>query len=142
MLGIKEWNLDTLMFKYLWSPFKWIGKKFQFLESNIFVAVLAFTGLGFLLLGYLSPGIFMHGTAHCRLYYLVLPGGYPLCIFIPAICVKSMGVFIDRSFIYHIGCIDQCTMMSNILKLHFMSSGILLAFLLGLLLFAKNKINR
>ncbi len=55
ILGIKEWNLDTLMFKYLWSPFKWIGRKFQFLESNIFVTVLAFTGLGLLLLGYLSP---------------------------------------------------------------------------------------
>lgn len=55
MLGIKEWNLDTIMFKYLWSPFKWIGRKFQFLESNIFVAVLAFAGLGLLLLGYLSP---------------------------------------------------------------------------------------
>jgi len=54
ILGIKEWNLDTLMFKYVWSPFKWIGKKFQFLESNIFVAVLASAGVGFLLLGYLS----------------------------------------------------------------------------------------
>ena len=25
MLGIKEWNLDIIMFNYLWSPFKWIG---------------------------------------------------------------------------------------------------------------------
>ena len=34
MLGIKEWNLDTLMFRYLWSPFKWIGKKLHFLQKE------------------------------------------------------------------------------------------------------------
>ncbi len=35
MLGIKEWNLDSMMFKYLWSPFKWIGKQLQFLEYPV-----------------------------------------------------------------------------------------------------------
>jgi len=55
MLGIKEWNLDTLMFKYVWSPFKWIGKKIQFLDSTVFVAVLSLCGLGFLVLGYFGP---------------------------------------------------------------------------------------
>ena len=55
MLGIKEWNLDTLMFKYMWSPFKWVGRKMQFLESRVFVGVLTIAGLGFLLLGYFGP---------------------------------------------------------------------------------------
>ena len=55
MLGIKEWNLDRLMFKYVWSPFKWIGKKMQFLDSAVFVAVLSLCGLGFLMLGYFGP---------------------------------------------------------------------------------------
>ena len=36
MLGIKEWNLDSLMFAYLWSPFKWLGKQFRFLQSKIY----------------------------------------------------------------------------------------------------------
>jgi len=50
MLGIKEWNLDTIMHKYLWSPFKWIGGQFQFLRSGIIsvllgvVAIAVFTG--------------------------------------------------------------------------------------------------
>ena len=57
ILGIKEWNLDTIMFNFLWSPFKWIGKKFQFLHSTVFVAVLLFTGLGVLALGYFSPTV-------------------------------------------------------------------------------------
>ena len=29
VLGIKEWNLDGMMFTYLWSPFKWLGKQVQ-----------------------------------------------------------------------------------------------------------------
>jgi NADH:ubiquinone oxidoreductase subunit 5 (subunit L)/multisubunit Na+/H+ antiporter MnhA subunit len=54
MLGIKEWNLDTIMFKYLWSPFKWIGKQLQFLQTTIFIAILAVSGVALLILGYTS----------------------------------------------------------------------------------------
>lgn len=52
MLGIKEWNLDTMMFTYLWSPFKWLGKQVQFLQSKIVIAILLLTALSFLFLGY------------------------------------------------------------------------------------------
>jgi NADH-quinone oxidoreductase subunit L len=34
MLGIKEWNLDSLLFTYLWNPFKWIGKQLQFIQTR------------------------------------------------------------------------------------------------------------
>ncbi len=34
MMGVKEWNLDTLMFRYLWSPFKWIGRQLHFLKAS------------------------------------------------------------------------------------------------------------
>ena len=33
MLSVKEWNLDALQQNYLWRPFKWLGKKFVWLES-------------------------------------------------------------------------------------------------------------
>lgn len=52
MLGIKEWNLDTAMFRYLWSPFKWIGRRLQFLQSNIFIAILGLAAVALLILGY------------------------------------------------------------------------------------------
>jgi NADH-quinone oxidoreductase subunit L len=44
MMSIKEWNLDTVMKRYLWNPFKWIGKQLQFLRSGpalIAVAIIA-----------------------------------------------------------------------------------------------------
>ncbi len=45
VLGIKEWNLDTMMSKYLWSPFKWIGKQFQFLQSTAGMFLMLVTGI-------------------------------------------------------------------------------------------------
>ncbi len=52
MLGIKEWNLDSIMFTYLWSPFKWIGKQLEFLQSKIIIVILTITALAMLVLGY------------------------------------------------------------------------------------------
>ena len=44
MLSLKEWNLDDILFRYLWMPMKHVGKKFGFLTiSNLlFVFIPAF----------------------------------------------------------------------------------------------------
>ncbi|MCP1385789.1 proton-conducting transporter transmembrane domain-containing protein [Runella salmonicolor] len=34
LLSIKEWNLDSLMYRYLWNPLKWAGNKMNFLTVN------------------------------------------------------------------------------------------------------------
>lgn len=41
ILSVKEWNLDTLLYRFLWSPFKWIGSRLNFLTGNISVVLLA-----------------------------------------------------------------------------------------------------
>ncbi len=33
MLCLKEWNLDSFMYKYLWNPVKWAGKKLGYLTT-------------------------------------------------------------------------------------------------------------
>ncbi|MGZ8511301.1 MAG: proton-conducting transporter transmembrane domain-containing protein [Chitinophagaceae bacterium] len=33
-LSIKEWNIDRFLYSYLWMPFKWVGRKLNFLEST------------------------------------------------------------------------------------------------------------
>jgi NADH-quinone oxidoreductase subunit L len=33
VLGIKEWNFDSLLQRFFWSPFKFIGRKVAFLET-------------------------------------------------------------------------------------------------------------
>ncbi len=34
MLCLKEWNLDSFMYRYLWNPLKWLGRKLDFLTLN------------------------------------------------------------------------------------------------------------
>lgn len=34
MLSIKEWNIDSFMYRYLWNPLKWTGRKLNFLVMN------------------------------------------------------------------------------------------------------------
>lgn len=34
ILCIKEWNLDSIMYRYLWNPLKWAGNKVNFLTLN------------------------------------------------------------------------------------------------------------
>lgn len=52
ILAVKEWNLDTFMFKYVWSPFKWVGNQLKSFQSTV-AAVL------FLVLG-LAAAFFSH----------------------------------------------------------------------------------
>lgn len=55
VLNIKEWNLDNILFTFLWSPFKWIGKQVQFLQSTTITMVMALTGLALLFLSIYKP---------------------------------------------------------------------------------------
>ncbi|MCU0429639.1 MAG: hypothetical protein MUF42_06670 [Cytophagaceae bacterium] len=37
MLSLKEWNLDTLLFRMIWKPLKWMGNRLHFLNrSSVF----------------------------------------------------------------------------------------------------------
>lgn len=33
VLCLKEWNLDSLMYRYLWNPLKWAGRKLDFITT-------------------------------------------------------------------------------------------------------------
>lgn len=44
VLGVKEWNLDVSLYRYLWMPFKLIGRQLRFLEKpagKLIIGVLA-----------------------------------------------------------------------------------------------------
>lgn len=45
MLGVKEWNLDHLLYRFLWAPFKQAGKKLDFISGKaayvFFIAAFA-----------------------------------------------------------------------------------------------------
>ncbi|MFN3839431.1 MAG: proton-conducting transporter membrane subunit [Cyclobacteriaceae bacterium] len=58
MLCLKEWNLDSFMYHYLWNPIKWFGKKLGVLNTAkvliFFIPVYAI-GLYLLVNTYLLP---------------------------------------------------------------------------------------
>jgi NADH:ubiquinone oxidoreductase subunit 5 (subunit L)/multisubunit Na+/H+ antiporter MnhA subunit len=130
-LGIKEWNLDSIMFTYLWSPFKWLGKQLQFLQSAIATAVIVVAGLLFLILGYTNPDIFSS-----------LKGVLPIILMSIALAVilfafscrqsalKAWGyLFISHVFI--IAAVLFNTDHINTVEIVFYISGIVPAFALG-----------
>ena len=51
MLSLKEWNLDSMLYRYLWQPMKIAGRKFDFLSLKRLLQItvpLLILGLGFL----------------------------------------------------------------------------------------------
>lgn len=40
MLCLKEWKLDSFMYRYLWNPLKWAGRKMDFLTVTSIVTIL------------------------------------------------------------------------------------------------------
>jgi len=53
VLCIKEWNLDSLMYRYLWNPLKWAGNKLSFLTlNNVVLFFIPAYALGLLSLYY------------------------------------------------------------------------------------------
>ena len=47
VLSVKEWNVDFLLHRFLWNPFKWIGRKAGFLGRRwVFATLLVLLALG------------------------------------------------------------------------------------------------
>jgi len=72
MLGIKEWNLDTIMFTCLWSPFKWIGKQLGFLQSKNIIATLVLAAICILALAYFNPAVIAPAGIVLPIIFMVL----------------------------------------------------------------------
>jgi len=131
ILGIKEWNLDTIMFNFLWSPFKWIGKKFQFLHSTVFVAVLLFTGLGFLALGYFSPTVVQNFGGILPLLLMSIALSIILFSFSYRKSALKAWIYLLTGHLFIIAAILFNVPHVNFIEIIFYASGVLAAFMLG-----------
>lgn len=57
ILGIKEWNFDTIMFNYLWSPFKWVGNQLRFLGTKPGILIASTIGMIIFITAFYKDGI-------------------------------------------------------------------------------------
>lgn len=131
ILGIKEWNLDTVMFRYLWSPFKWTGKQLQFLQSGTLIGILTVTGLALLIIGYTDPAIIPFPGEVLPVLLL----GIALAVILFAFayrqsalkawaCLITAHLFIMAAVLFNVPHV-------NLVEIVFYASGVLFAFLLG-----------
>ncbi len=129
MLSIKEWNLDSFMFTYIWSPFKWIGIKLQFIKTKYLLSiscVFGITLLVYILLGdafncNYTAAIILMAYAFLLILYAFASRGSAILAWC---CLLFAHLFILNSILYNAAHI-------NLIEIFYYSSGIIIAFLLG-----------
>jgi NADH:ubiquinone oxidoreductase subunit 5 (subunit L)/multisubunit Na+/H+ antiporter MnhA subunit len=131
ILGVKEWNLDTLMFKYVWSPFKWIGTRLSFLQFKGLIAVLALAGIAILIVGYSYQNMIpsLNGTAP------VILMGVALAIILFSFSFRQSAlkawIYLITAHFFIIGAVLINASHINAIEIIYYISGVMLAFFLG-----------
>ena len=131
MLGIKEWNLDSMMFTYLWSPFKWLGKKLQFLQSRFSMGILIITGLALLILGYTNQNILPSSGGALSIILMSIALAVILFAFSYRQSALKAWIYLITAHLFIIAAVLFNTPHVNLIEIIFYASGVLLAFLLG-----------
>jgi NADH:ubiquinone oxidoreductase subunit 5 (subunit L)/multisubunit Na+/H+ antiporter MnhA subunit len=131
MLGIKEWNLDSAMFTYLWSPFKWLGKQMQFLQSNIVMGTVFVLGIVFLTLGYFSPDVMPSFNSGLSIILMSIALAVILFAFTYRQSALKAWIYLLTAHVFIIAAVLFNAPHINAVEIIFYISGILPAFLLG-----------
>ncbi len=131
MLGIKEWNLDSTMFTYLWSPFKWLGRQLQFLQSKIIAVILTFAGLALLALGYTNAAVLQSLGAALPLILMSIALAVILFAFSFRKSALTAWIYLLTAHFFIIAAVLFNAAHINTIEIVFYVSGVLTAFLLG-----------
>ena len=140
ILSIKEWNLDTIMFTYLWSPFKWLGKQFLFLQSNIISGILIVTALALLVLGYTNQHLLPSLNGALPIILMSMALAVILFAFTYRQSALKAWVYLLTAHFFIIAAILVNATHINLIEIIFYISGILPAFVLGY--YCLNKIKK
>ena len=132
ILAVKEWNLDTMMFKYLWSPFKWIGKQMQILESRVGKVLLVVLAILAINAAFVSPNMWTSVAALLPALFL----GIALLILLSSFASRrSARECWDNLIIPHILIISAITINAghiNWTELILYMAGVLVAYTIGI----------
>ncbi|MBL0356668.1 MAG: hypothetical protein IPP72_07100 [Chitinophagaceae bacterium] len=128
MLSIKEWNLDGIMFTYLWSPFKWIGRQVQFLQSGILVIIITIAGLVLLIIGYTNQELIpsLGGASPVVLMSIAL--AVILFAFTYRKSALKAWIYLLTAHLFIMAAVLVNATYINLVEIIFYASGVLLAF--------------
>lgn len=131
MLNIKEWNLDSMMFTYLWSPFKWVGKQLQFLQSGIIIGILTLAGLTLLIIGYSNPAIIPVSGQTLPIILMSIALAVILFAFAYRQSALRAWIYILTTHFFIIAAVLFNAAHIYLVEIIFYASGVMLAFFLG-----------
>jgi NADH-quinone oxidoreductase subunit L len=139
MLAIKEWNLDTMMNKYLWSPFKWAGRQLQFLRSDKItiilgmIAIIAFAGSVY------KPELLIAQRSFFTVTLLLISLALILFVFAYRGSASGAWIYLLIAHLFIMAGIGINADHINSVEIVFYISGIMLAFALGYFCLRKTK---
>jgi len=131
MLGIKEWNLDSLMHKYLWSPFKWIGRQLRFLHSQLLAILLALAGVAGLVFSITKPSFITVDNTIVSLALMGIALAFVLFAFSYRGSALKAWVYLALAHLFIITAISINAAHINSIEFIFYATGIAAAFALG-----------
>ncbi len=131
MLGVKEWNLDSLLFKYVWSPFKWIGKQLSFFESRLLVIIIAFTGMVLIFLGYNNQNLIPSLAGVSPIVLMSMALAIILFAFSSRRSALTAWTYLFTAHLFIIAAVLVNASHINAIEIIYYISGVSLAFLLG-----------
>jgi NADH:ubiquinone oxidoreductase subunit 5 (subunit L)/multisubunit Na+/H+ antiporter MnhA subunit len=131
MLNLKEWNLDTIMFTYLWSPFKWLGKQLQFLQSPLLTAMLMLAALVLLVLGYTNQQLLLSTGNFFPIVLMSIALAVILFAFSYRQSALKAWVYLLTAHLFIMAAVLVNASHVSPVEIIFYSSGILLAFAVG-----------
>ncbi len=140
MLGVKEWNLDTIMFRYLWSPFKWAGRQLHFLKAApVMSAALLPAAIAVMVLSLIRPeGLLFYSTLFTGAT-LVVALALVLYAFSHRGSALTAWSCLPAAHFLILAGINMNAATVKTTEIIFYSGGILLVYLLGLYCLRKTK---
>ncbi|MBK7434875.1 MAG: hypothetical protein IPI66_13915 [Chitinophagaceae bacterium] len=131
MLSIKEWNLDSMMFTYLWSPFKWVGKKLHFLGSGFLIGALTVAGLILLILGYTFHDSFPDLGNALPIGLMAVALAVILFAFVYRRSALKAWTYLMTAHLFIIAAVVFNAEHVELVEILFYATGVMLAFMLG-----------
>lgn len=131
MLSVKEWNLDTMMNKYLWSPFKWTGRQLQFLRSDKIAIIVGVIGVAAFLGSVYKPEFLIAQRSFFTVALLLISLAIILFVFAYRGSASGAWIYLLIAHLFIIAGIGINADHINTIEIVFYISGIVFAFALG-----------
>jgi len=139
MLSIKEWNLDALMNKYLWTPFKWIGRQLQFLRSDKAAIIVTIIGIASLAASVYKPEFLIAQRTIITAVLLFISLAIILFVFSYRGSASTAWIYLLIAHLFIIAGIGINAAHINTIEVIFYISGVVFAFALGFYCLQKTK---